>query len=89
MKDLDPTETLKRILNTLWNGPASSAPILLRKLADEMETLHKANDGCQFAPDLVFAIEESDVYSEAYDSIRSRRFSQTESGWEKGCRNDR
>jgi hypothetical protein len=62
--EIEPTDELTAILNKLWNGPAIDAASLLRKLADGMEQLHRENDGSNFAPDLIHAIQQSDVYKE-------------------------
>ncbi len=59
---IDPTDTLKKALNALWEGPAIEAPKLLRQLANEMEVLHIINDGQQYGPDITLSIEESEPY---------------------------
>jgi hypothetical protein len=70
-KDLNPTNTLLKAIDALWSDKAMGAAVLFRQLAAEMELLNIANDGEQFAPDLVSAIEDSVVYSRLRQNVDS------------------
>lgn len=62
-RDRDPTDTMRRAMDALWSDNAMSASALFHQLADEMQELHDANDGVQFAPDLVVAIEDCKAFA--------------------------
>ena len=62
-KDIHPTVTLRKAMDKLWQGPAIGAASMFRQLAAEMELLYSLNNGEQFSPDVVCAIEDSEAHS--------------------------
>jgi len=70
-KDIHPTSTLRKALDALWGEKAISAAILFHQLAEEMALLYIENNGEQFAPDVVSAIEDSIIHPRILQNVDS------------------